>query len=229
MRNGCLYSGPSGAQLRLSTEPLAHTKMGVPQPRRACGHEGEVAILFPASQPQKELLSSGLAELGSQAPHPPLTVFWDGSCAPNPGRMGLGAVIVDATGRVLARRSRGAGRGDNNLAEYLAAMMAVDLANDYLGAKADSMPWQLCGDSLLIVKQVRGEWNADGDHHQLARFMREMLQGRPIIWVPRVENALADAAACDALSLEPGEDLEELEYFGRWAQSRRRPPKRIAA
>ncbi|MDP3168244.1 MAG: RNase H family protein, partial [Hydrogenophaga sp.] len=82
------------------------------------------------------------------APHP-WSLHCDGSSVPNPGRMGLGAVLVapDGTRHVLSMATDA--RGCNNEAEARALMLALREAQAR-GATA----LQIYSDSSLLVVQL---------------------------------------------------------------------------
>jgi ribonuclease HI len=85
-----------------------------------------------------------------------LTLFFDGGCRPNPGPM---EVAVASHGRVSIRVDLG--DGDNNEAEWLAILHAVELAQE---AGADDV--LLIGDSVLVVEQARGRQRCRSPHLQ---------------------------------------------------------------
>ena len=60
---------------------------------------------------------------------------------------------------MLAERSETIGEATNNVAEYRAMLLGIELAKE-LGA--DEV--ELIGDSELIVKQVRGEYKVKQEH-----------------------------------------------------------------
>lgn len=76
------------------------------------------------------------------------TFFFDGGSRPNPGPMELGVV---ARGHAYFRDE--VGEGDNNQAEWLALLFAVELAQAQ-GAR-DVL---FVGDSALVVQQASGAW-----------------------------------------------------------------------
>ncbi len=77
----------------------------------------------------------------------------DGGARGNPGPAAIAAVASDESGEMVAERSELIGRATNNVAEYRAMLLGVDLARS-LGASEV----ELIGDSQLIVRQVRGEY-----------------------------------------------------------------------
>lgn len=76
----------------------------------------------------------------------PLKIWFDGGCAPNPGPM---RTCVFTRGKAWLRTDLGP--GDNNDAEWLALVHALELARD-LGA-TDVIA---LGDSALVVGQASG-------------------------------------------------------------------------
>ena len=80
-----------------------------------------------------------------------LTVNVDGGARGNPGPAGIAAVATGEDGEILAERNEVIGETTNNVAEYRAMLLGIELAGE-LGA--DEV--ELIGDSELIVKQVRG-------------------------------------------------------------------------
>jgi len=77
-----------------------------------------------------------------------ITFFFDGGCRPNPGPM---EIAVVSRGRTWFRDDLGC--GDNNQAEWLALLHAVDLA-----AAAEATDILFVGDSTVVIEQARGSW-----------------------------------------------------------------------
>ena len=85
----------------------------------------------------------------------------DGGARGNPGPAAIGAVASDESGEILAERGERIGEATNNVAEYRAVLLGIELARE-LGA--DEV--ELIGDSELIAYQIRGEWKVKQDHLQ---------------------------------------------------------------
>jgi ribonuclease HI len=83
----------------------------------------------------------------------------DGGSRGNPGPAAIAAVVIDPSGEVLAERAERIGEATNNVAEYRALLLGIDLAKQ-LGV--DQV--ELVGDSMLIVEQVRGNWKVKQEH-----------------------------------------------------------------
>jgi ribonuclease HI len=122
----------------------------------------------------------------------------DGGSRGNPGPAAVAAVVTDASGEELAERAETIGRATNNVAEYRALLLGIELAKE-LGA--DEV--ELVADSLLIVEQVRGNWKVKQSHLQpLRQQVVRALEGFgswSIRHVKRDENERADELLNDAL------------------------------
>jgi ribonuclease HI len=122
----------------------------------------------------------------------------DGGARGNPGPAAIAAVASDGEGEILAERSEPIGKATNNVAEYRALLLGIELARE-LGA--DRV--ELVGDSELIVRQVRGEYKVkEPGLKPLHAEVGEALSGLKewsIRNVPREENAEADRLVNEAL------------------------------
>jgi len=124
-------------------------------------------------------------------------VYFDGACRGNPGPSAVGWVIVSGDG-IVAEGGHTIGRATNNQAEYEALIEGVSVARDYGLDEID-----VRGDSELIVKQVRGEWNTnDPELREYRVTVRELLTAFDewsLEHVPREINDRADELANEAL------------------------------
>lgn len=132
----------------------------------------------------------------------PWIIHCDGSAVPNPGRMGLGAVLVapDGTRHVLSLATDA--RGCNNEAEARALMLALREAQAR-GATA----LQIYSDSSLLVEQLGA-----GGALPVVRLAALYAEAAALLatfahtslrWIPRHRNGEADALAREALELAP--------------------------
>jgi ribonuclease HI len=130
-----------------------------------------------------------------------LTVNVDGGARGNPGPAAIAAVVRDADGEVVAERGERIGRATNNVAEYRALLLGIELA-----AKLGAEELELVGDSELIVRQVEGRYKVKhADMKELhARVKRALAPfgSWSIRHVKRAENADADALVNQALDGE---------------------------
>jgi ribonuclease HI len=77
----------------------------------------------------------------------------DGGARGNPGPAAVAAVASDADGGELAERKAYIGQATNNVAEYRALLLGLELARD-LGATEV----EVINDSELIARQIGGEY-----------------------------------------------------------------------
>lgn len=128
-----------------------------------------------------------------------LVVEADGASRGNPGAAAGGAIVLDPeTGQVVARAGVLCGHASNNVAEYRGMIEGLDIAL----AMAPEGSVHVRMDSKLVVEQMSGRWKIKHpDMQDLARAARELIGSRSVTfeWIPREENARADAAANVAL------------------------------
>jgi ribonuclease HI len=80
-------------------------------------------------------------------------LFTDGGARGNPGPAAYGFVIEAEDGTVLAAEGKAIGEATNNVAEYRAVLLGLELATE-LGA--DEV--EVVNDSELVAKQISGEY-----------------------------------------------------------------------
>jgi ribonuclease HI len=123
-----------------------------------------------------------------------LIVSCDGAARGNPGPAGIGVVVTNEEGDVVATIAEGLGETTNNVAEYTAAREGLRKAAD-LGARRV----HLRSDSQLLIEQLSGRYKVKAVHlrplyaavrAELARFEDVRLEH-----VPREENRAADRLA----------------------------------
>jgi len=83
----------------------------------------------------------------------------DGAARGNPGPAGAGAVLFDPSGQKRAQDSRYLGETTNNVAEYQAFILGLELALS-LGVKK----LHVSADSLLVVQQLKGAYQVKTPH-----------------------------------------------------------------
>jgi ribonuclease HI len=132
----------------------------------------------------------------------PWTIYCDGSAVPNPGRMGLGAVVTAPDGSRHSLSITAEGRGCNNEAELRALMAAMQYARQH-GAAALLVH---C-DNSVVVQQLLG--TATEPFVRLAPLFDEVradlrsFESTQLMWIPRHRNREADALARAAVGLMP--------------------------
>ncbi len=120
-------------------------------------------------------------------------VYFDGASRGNPGPAAVGYAVVTSDG-VVAEGGERIGETTNNRAEYEALIRALSVARDHGFDEVD-----VRGDSELIVKQVRGEYEASSPELRERRVrVRELLDDFDrwsLTHVPREVNSRADELA----------------------------------
>ena len=127
-----------------------------------------------------------------------VTVNVDGGARGNPGPAAIAAVAATPDGELFERRGEAIGRATNNVAEYRALLLGIELARS-LGAREV----ELIGDSQLVVRQVKGEYRVkDAGLKPLHAEVRAALAGFDrwsIRDVRREQNAEADRLVNETL------------------------------
>ncbi len=82
-----------------------------------------------------------------------LVAFVDGGSLGNPGPSGIG-VVIEGSERGTIRIAKWIGHQDNNVAEYVALLEALQCA---LSLEAKAL--HVYSDSEVMVRQMRGEYN----------------------------------------------------------------------
>jgi ribonuclease HI len=129
-------------------------------------------------------------------------VHCDGSAVPNPGRMGLGAVVAGPDGQRHTLSHLSTEHGCNNEAELLALMAALRIAQQQ-GATSV----HIYSDSTIVVEQLgtAGVMPIErlADLFDEARVLIGSFETVDLQWLPRHRNSDADALARAALGLLP--------------------------
>jgi ribonuclease HI len=86
------------------------------------------------------------------------TIFADGGSRGNPGPAGSGAVVRDSKGQIIIEVSEYLGITTNNVAEYTGILRALEKLCDLLAAEAKDAVVIIKMDSMLVVKQMNGEY-----------------------------------------------------------------------
>jgi ribonuclease HI len=159
-------------------------------------HEGATAVAYEDSvvvQGQDPARLVGLLREGSGRVH----VYFDGAARGNPGPAAVGWVLVTSDG-IAAEGAERIGQATNNQAEYEALIRALEVAADYGFEEL-----HIRGDSQLVVKQVRSEWDVNDptlrEKRLRARELLEQFEEWSIDHVPRDINDRADELANEAL------------------------------
>jgi len=132
----------------------------------------------------------------------PWTIYCDGSAVPNPGRMGLGAVLTAPDGTRHTLSLAAGDRGCNNEAELRALMAALQHARQH-GAIALLIH---CDNSVVVEQLLETALEPFLRLAPLFEEVRAMLRSfasARLVWVPRHRNREADALARAAVGLMP--------------------------
>lgn len=149
-----------------------------------------------AARRQVKIEARAAKSLQQQAPAHAWRAWFDGSAHPNPGRCGIGALLIAPDGRQF-EISQDAGDGNSSDAEYLALIAVLEMA----------LPLQpellfVYGDSQVVIHDVlRTEIPAATCLQSYRSQARELLRQLPEVclhWIPRHKNAFADALSQSA-------------------------------
>jgi ribonuclease HI len=133
--------------------------------------------------------------------------WFDGSARPNPGRCGIGALLLGPNGE-LVELSQFAGFGNSSEAEYraLIALLETAVAND-------AHELTIYGDSLVVVDDVNGTDDAAAPvlqpYRAAVHTLISQLGDVRLRWVPRHKNTQADALSQRAATLSMNEATDE--------------------
>lgn len=160
-----------------------------------------LGVEISADRPPKEPVSAGTAAktvdiTGMTISE--LIIHADGASRGNPGPAAAAVVAYDTEGTELASRAKRLGKATNNVAEYSACILALELAADFGVPKVTVRM-----DSELVVKQMKGEYKIRNENLAvLAGKARELAaEFGKCVWehVPRAGNAAADKLANEIL------------------------------
>jgi ribonuclease HI len=122
----------------------------------------------------------------------------DGAARGNPGPGAIGVIIKDEAGLILEKISQRLGVTTNNQAEYQAIIIGLEKAIEF-GAKNAVVK----SDSELVVEQINGRYKIKNTSlrplYQKVVQLTGSLESFSISYVPREQNAAADALANKAL------------------------------
>ena len=128
-----------------------------------------------------------------------IKVFTDGASRRNPGESGIGIIIYDESGSVLAKWNEYIGITTNNQAEYKALLKSIDLISK-LEENSSFEMIEFYADSELMVKQIKGLYKVKDKelvqlHREFNRRIRESGSKYNITHIDRSLNKVADKLA----------------------------------
>jgi ribonuclease HI len=152
--------------------------------------------LEPKIRLDAEIFSAHLANSGKELLMSELVAYVDGGSLGNPGPSGIG-VVIDGCASGPIRIAKWIGHQDNNVAEYVALMEALQCA---VSLKAKTL--HVYSDSEVVVRQMRGEYICRSSRlyslHWTCRKLARALSFS-ISHVPRADNAEANQLANSAV------------------------------
>jgi ribonuclease HI len=130
-----------------------------------------------------------------------ITVHFDGLCYPrNPGGVAAYGYLIRRDGEMIHHGLGVVGEGKgmtNNVAEY----EALEAAAQWLKDSGIEDRVTVKGDSLLVIKQMKGEWRVrSATSRRYVPEIKRLLTGRDVsfVWVNREENEEADELSREA-------------------------------
>ncbi|HKD85535.1 MAG TPA: ribonuclease HI family protein [Terriglobales bacterium] len=121
-----------------------------------------------------------------------LVAYVDGGSHGNPGPSGIG-VVIEGPGGKTTRIAKWIGHQDNNVAEYVALLEALQHA---VASKAKTL--RVYSDSQVVVKQMTGEYACRSSRlHSLNWICRKLARAVEfsISYIPREQNRQANQLA----------------------------------
>jgi ribonuclease HI len=126
------------------------------------------------------------------------TLMFDGCSKGNPGKAGAGAVIYKNNIEIWNKSLFISDKQTNNYAEYMGLIIGLQEA-----IKLDIKSLVVKGDSLLIIKQMKGEYNVKStniiDLHKNAVLLIKHFKIVDFMHIYRKYNKRADALSNEAL------------------------------
>jgi len=126
-----------------------------------------------------------------------LTIYTDGASRNNPGEAGAGIFIL-RDGEPFQQIARYLGTTTNNIAEYTAAIIALEQA-----VKLGASRVTLNADSELLVKQLNGQYKVKNEGlkplHAKVKELIAKISSVEVRYIPREKNKEADALANKAI------------------------------
>lgn len=208
------YKGERVASRRLATRTGMSELDALRQTlNQAAGAQGLPALLAARAQLRAHELARRADRLHAQqarqalrrtAAQPPAgawRAWFDGSAHPNPGRLGIGALLCGPAGERV-EISRRAGLGNSGEAEYLALIALLEAA-----APLQMAQLVVYGDSKVVIDDVNlapatGAKGLEAHRSRVHELLRQLAQGGQVSvrWVPRHRNGEADGLSQRAIA-----------------------------
>lgn len=205
-----LAAGQAGLEHLLAQRQAQQQHAALRQQARAAAMAARLTQRQPLAVQAEPVETAGLAATAQAAQQASTDVQWqgwfDGSAVPNPGRIGIGALLRGPQGQTI-RISQPAGYGNSSVAEYLALTALLQAA-----VQAGVTQLAIRGDSQVVVNDVNlsAQAIAAGQgaavlaqyRQQVCALMAQVGEVE-LRWLPRHRNAAADQLAQQALEIRP--------------------------
>ena len=126
------------------------------------------------------------------------TLFFDGCSKGNPGKSGAGAVLYKNNIEIWSKAHYIGDKLTNNYAEYMGLIIGLQEA-----VKQNISTLQVKGDSLLVIRQMKGEYKVNSENilelYKLAKNLTLFINNIEFSHVYRKDNKRADALSNEAL------------------------------
>jgi ribonuclease HI len=166
----------------------------------AVAYDGKVVVQGSRPHRLASVVRDDGGEAGADTASNRVYCYFDGASRGNPGPAAVGWVLV-TDGGIVAEGGERISDTTNNRAEYEALIRLLEVAEEYGFSEVN-----VRGDSELVLKQVRGEYETSQPALRDRRVtVRELLEGFEewtLEHVPRAVNDRADARANEALDDE---------------------------
>lgn len=132
-------------------------------------------------------------------------IYTDGGSRGNPGKAGVGVVILDQAGKILTETNKYLGITTNNEAEYQAVILGLETIKKIIGkGKLKNIIIELRVDSQLIARQIKGEYQIKEEKLfplfiQVWNFKVSECPNIEVVEIKREENKRADFLANQAM------------------------------
>lgn len=129
-------------------------------------------------------------------------IFIDGAARGNPGKAGAGIYILDEHHKPLVKEGFFLGEKTNNQAEYLALALAIGFLIELTKHKTNDIVFTFVSDSLLLVKQMKGEYKVKNPIlADIKQVLTKLLAQYKVSFnhVLREKNTIADKLANDGV------------------------------
>ncbi len=185
------------AALRATLE-LAAGAAGLPALVAQRRHARALAEARRSARSDQQALAKAARAARHDGAATPWRGWFDGSAHPNPGRCGIGALLLGPAGE-RCTLSHAAGHGNSSEAEYRALITLLEAAHTH-GARNLTV----YGDSRVVIDDLEGDdTNAAASLRELRACAKALIAGLDRVnlrWIPRHKNSDADALSQQAVA-----------------------------